>query len=328
MGVPETVAERVRRIRGHWAALAAEVAAGELPPEALAERAARDPTAAACRILPLVEALPGMTKVTARRVLAGAGIAGHSVLGQLTADDLDRLRAGVDAVRAGRVPPRAAPVTGGADGAAPASGTEPLDGRRIIVISGPGGVGKGTLVERLLEADDGLWLSRSWTTRQRRPGEAPDAYHFVDRPTFEEAVRQGRFLEWVEFLDYLQGTPVPDPPPGRDVVLEIDVHGARQIRERYPDALLIFVDAPTRADQEARLRGRGDPDDRVRARLAKADEEAAVARSLGAHTIVNDDLDRALAELRDLIAAHRGGRDPGGSRDRGEGGGAGTTGGS
>lgn len=179
------------------------------------------------------------------------------------------------------------------------------DGARVIVISGPGGVGKGTLVGELLRRDPRLWVSRSWTTRQRRPGESPDAYHFVSRERFEERVRDGGFLEWTEFLDYLQGSPLPEPPEGRDVLFEIDVRGAANIKSLYPDALLVFVDAPDRSVQEARLRGRGDDEDRIRQRLAKAEEEVALARELDVVHLVNDDLERALGELQQVIEGHR-----------------------
>ena len=175
----------------------------------------------------------------------------------------------------------------------------------ILVISGPGGAGKGTIVQRLLERDDRFWVSRSWTTRERRPGEAEDAYHFVDRDTFDAAVDAGGFLEWVEFLDYLQGTPVPEPPEGSDPLFEIDVYGAQEIQKRFPDAVLVFVEPPTPEIQEERLRARGDDEEVVQKRLAKAPEEAELARRLGAHVVVNDDLRQAVHEIETLVAEAR-----------------------
>ncbi len=182
---------------------------------------------------------------------------------------------------------------------------EPL----IIVVSGPGGVGKGTIVGALVERDPRLWLSRSWTTRQQRPGEADDAYVFTDRATFEQHLSNGGFLEHTEFLGNYYGTPIPSVMPGRDVVLEIEVDGARQVKALHPEALLIFVLPPTRAEQERRLRGRGDPPDKVLERLRKAEEEEPIGRMLADHVVVNDDLERTIDEMLRIIddarACHR-----------------------
>jgi guanylate kinase len=175
----------------------------------------------------------------------------------------------------------------------------------IIVVSGPGGVGKGTIVDALVQRDAGLWLSRSWTTREQRAGEADDAYVFTDTAAFEERVAVGGFLEWTEFLGNYYGSPVPEVEDDRDIVLEIEVDGAQQVKRLDPDALLIFVIPPSRDEQERRLRGRGDPGDKVLARLKKAEIEEPIGRALADHIVVNDDLDATIEEMLAIIEAAR-----------------------
>jgi guanylate kinase len=179
--------------------------------------------------------------------------------------------------------------------------TSPL----IIVISGPGGVGKGTIVDALLQRAPALWLSRSWTTRERRPGERTDAYVFADRAAFEERIAAGGFLEWTEFLGNYYGTPLPEAPNDAVVILEIEVDGARQVKHRFPDAVLVFVMPPSRAEQQRRLRYRGDHEEKVAARLRKAEEEEPVGRAMSNHVVVNDDLERTIGELLSIIESEK-----------------------
>jgi guanylate kinase len=175
----------------------------------------------------------------------------------------------------------------------------------VIVVSGPGGVGKGTIVDALVQRDPRLWLSRSWTTRQQRPGERDDAYVYTDRAAFERRISEGGFLEWTEFLGSYYGTPTPDPPDGLDVVLEIEVHGAQQVKHRHPEALLIFVLPPSREEQERRLRGRGDADPKIDERLRKAEEEEPIGKAMADHVVVNDQLERTIDEMLTIIDAAR-----------------------
>ncbi|MFP5489421.1 MAG: guanylate kinase [Acidimicrobiia bacterium] len=180
--------------------------------------------------------------------------------------------------------------------------------RLIIVVSGPGGVGKGTIVDALVHRDPALWLSRSWTTRDRRPGERADAYVFTSSEAFEDRITQGGFLEWTEFLGNYYGTPRPDrldDPDAPDIVLEIELDGAQQVKQQYPEAVLIFVLPPSREEQERRLRGRGDPGDKVQARLRKAEIEERIGRDEADYLVVNDDLERTIDEMLDIIDRER-----------------------
>jgi len=175
----------------------------------------------------------------------------------------------------------------------------------IIIVSGPGGVGKGTIVDALLRRDPTLDLSRSWTTRSRRPGESDEAYVFVSRQAFEDHRDGGGFLEWTEFLGNYYGTPVPDFGTSRDIVLEIEVDGAQQVKVRHPESVLIFILPPSRDEQRRRLIGRGDPDEQVLERLRKAEEEEPVGLALADHSVVNDELERTLDELMSIIETVR-----------------------
>jgi guanylate kinase len=157
----------------------------------------------------------------------------------------------------------------------------------------------------LVADDPRLWLSRSWTTRARRPGEPEDAYHFVDRATFEERVAAGGFFEWAEFLGNLYGTPLPEPPEGSDVLLEIDLQGANQVHQRRQDARLILLKPPSDEVQAERLRGRGDDEEHVAKRLLAGAEEIRVGRRIAHHEVVNDDLVRATREVAGIVDSYR-----------------------
>ena len=169
-------------------------------------------------------------------------------------------------------------------------------------------MGKGTIVDALVHRDPNLWLSRSWTTRDQRHGERSDAYVFTSTEEFERRITQDGFLEWTEFLGNYYGTPRPDrldDPSAPDIVLEIELDGAQQVKRQYPEAILIFVLPPSREEQERRLRGRGDPGHKVEARLRKAELEEPVGRDQADYVVVNDDLDRTLDEMLAIIAAER-----------------------
>jgi len=180
----------------------------------------------------------------------------------------------------------------------------------LLVLSGPSGVGKGTVGAALRAREPDLVWSVSATSRPPRPGEVDGVdYRFVTREEFERERDAGGFLEWFEVYGQLKGTPRAPIEralaEGRDVLLEIDVQGALAVREQFPDALLVFLRAPDAAEQEARLRGRDtDDEEQLARRLETARTEEAHAHHFDA-VVVNDDVDRAAGEVAAILAARR-----------------------
>ncbi|AFY30326.1 guanylate kinase [Cyanobium gracile] len=182
----------------------------------------------------------------------------------------------------------------------------PPSSGRLTVITGPSGVGKGTLVSRLLQRHPALWLSVSATTRSPRPGESDGQhYFFLTRPDFEAQVAGGGFLEWAEFAGHLYGTPrgpvEAHLAQGRPVLLEIELEGARQVRRTFPAAFQVLIKPPSFEELERRIRGRGtDSDEAITRRLARAREELTAEAEFDA-VLVNADLGEALQELERLL---------------------------
>jgi guanylate kinase len=177
---------------------------------------------------------------------------------------------------------------------------------KLIVLTGPSGVGKGTLMNAILQRYPELHYSVSTTTRSPRPGEVNGKnYHFITRSEFEKLVTQGEFLEWAEFAGNFYGTPreavLNHIQSGELVVLEIELEGARQIRHTFPSALSIFILPPSFAELEKRIRGRGqDAEEAISRRLNRAEEEIAAADEFDLQ-IINNDFEQALQEIEKAI---------------------------
>jgi guanylate kinase len=192
-----------------------------------------------------------------------------------------------------------------------------VSGRGILlVLAGPSGVGKGTIGKRLLARDPDLTWSVSATTREPRPGEVDGVdYRFVSRDEFTALRDAGGFLEWFDVYGQLKGTP-REPveaslAAGRDVLMEVDVQGAMAIREQIPEALLVFLRAPSRAAQRERLVERAaDDDEQLAVRIAQAEAEEALADQFDA-VVVNEDVDAAVDQVAAILAGRRRGRDQG-----------------
>ena len=176
----------------------------------------------------------------------------------------------------------------------------------LIVISGPSGVGKDTVIKRLLELDSNLRYSVSYTTRSPRPGEVDGVnYHFVSRSEFERLIQEGAFLEHATYDGNLYGTPIAPlddvRASGHDIVLKIDVQGAEQVRKRAPDALRIFLAPPSMEELLRRRTQRHSESARDQAsRQRIAEDEMALANHFD-HVVVNDDLERAAQEILEII---------------------------
>jgi guanylate kinase len=180
----------------------------------------------------------------------------------------------------------------------------------LFVVSAPSGAGKTSLLKALIPSDPRLRLSVSHTTRAPRPGEQDGVhYHFVDRPRFEQMVADGAFLEHAQVFDNLYGTAEATVRDllagGRDVVLEIDWQGARQVRTRFPDAVGIFIIPPSVATLRDRLGGRGqDSLEVIERRMRDARRELSHYGEYE-YLVVNDAFDHALEDLRAIMAAER-----------------------
>lgn len=180
----------------------------------------------------------------------------------------------------------------------------------LTVLSGPSGVGKGTVVAKVRELYPQIWVSVSCTTRAMRPGERDGVeYRFVSCEQFAGLVEAGQLLEHAEFAGNCYGTPraavEEHLAAGTPALLEIELQGARQIRQQMPDAFLVFLAAPSWEELERRLAGRGtEPPDVVAARLDRARVEMAAESEFDA-VVVNDDVGRAAAKLVALIEAAR-----------------------
>jgi len=181
----------------------------------------------------------------------------------------------------------------------------------VLIVSGPSGSGKSTLVEKVLELP-GTMPSISYTTRPRRTTESSGkCYDFVTEPEFEAMVARGEFLEYARvFGKHSYGTPKKwleeSKRRGRDLVLEIDIQGAAQVKQKLPESVAIFILPPSREELERRLRSRGqDSDEEIARRLSKARDEIVASKKLYDFCVVNDDVERAGKEAQAIVVALR-----------------------
>lgn len=237
----------------------------------LFDQASSDPLLGSSKVASLMWVIPGVGKVRTLQRLEELGVAETVTIGDLTA-----------AHRASLIE---------------------LARGRLLVVSGPSGVGKGTVIRALAE-ETSFHLSVSATTRNMRPGEVDgENYFFLTEPEFRKWVAADRMLEWAEYAGNLYGTPRAPVEAhleaGRDVVLEIEVQGARQVKMAMPESILVFILPPSIEELEKRLEGRGDTAN-VAERLETAKRELEEVPFFD-FTVVNDDVERAAGELRSIL---------------------------
>jgi guanylate kinase len=247
--------------------------------------ATSDEAIAKMRVLELIESIPGMGKVRAKAVMERLNISPTRRVQGLGRHQVDSL-----------IEEFVAP-----------SGKEK---GKLVVLSGPGGVGKST-VAKALKNSSPFFVSVSATTRLPRFNEVEGIdYHFYSHDEFDGAISRGEFLEWAEFAGNRYGTPrraVEDAlRDGQNVLLEIEITGAKQVKEKMNEALLVFLEPPTWEELVSRLEGRGtDSAERRAARLALAQEEMAAA-SFFDKVVVNTEVEKVVATLIEFASAHRG----------------------
>ncbi len=178
--------------------------------------------------------------------------------------------------------------------------------KKLIIITGPSGVGKGTVVKELLDRNKDIWLSISATTRNPRIGEKDgENYYFINDEKFKDMIDKKEFLEWAQFAGNYYGTPLSTLnekiEKGFIVLLEIEVEGAKQIKEKFPEALSIFLLPPSKAELEKRIRNRGtEKEEAIDRRLSRADSEIASSDEFD-FVLTNHDVDETVKEVFKII---------------------------
>ena len=178
--------------------------------------------------------------------------------------------------------------------------------KKLIIITGPSGVGKGTVIKEILDQEKKFWLSISATTREPREGEKDgENYYFLNQEKFKEMIEQNLFLEWAQFAGNYYGTPLSSVnekiKKGITVLLEIEVEGAKQIKEKFPNSLSIFLLPPNKAELERRIRNRGtEKEESIKKRLSRASYEISASNQFD-FALTNHDVNETTKKIIKMI---------------------------